>query len=71
VPVCVAVTVTPGITAPVASETVPVNAPVPADCAEREGADKTNSERIKHDKKKFLDTTPNPLVFVYTSLGTV
>ena len=35
--VLVNVTVTPGITAPVASLTVPVSAPVPADWARSEG----------------------------------
>jgi hypothetical protein len=60
-PVCVfeMVTATLGTTAPVGSETVPVNAPVPADCARSKGkeVDKTNASNTA---RKYLDAIELP-----------
>jgi hypothetical protein len=53
--VFVAVTVTFGATAPVASLTVPVNAPVEADCAKSDGANTARREAtINHAQRELL-----------------
>jgi hypothetical protein len=64
----VAVTVTPGSTAPVGSVILPVNADVLPDWANSDEAHKTtNVRKIKREQSEFFDFTPPPWDLFYGS----